>query len=172
MQSADRKLTLLFMSMCYISFLFYASSGVSGQVKNKQLHIGDTVQDGINGIKVIKVERNSFFEDEKGRVLPSQGSHDLIVIELKVYRNGVPLNDNADRELVELSMLAEDGKVYPVLMNESGNLNYRYILYGADPQKALEKDGFNYEVFFSVPKKNGGLKLKYRNNLLIDLGKL
>ena len=157
--------------LCLILFLFCASSGVSGQVKNKQLHIGDTVQDGINGIKVIKVERKSFFEDENGKVLPSQGSHDLIVIELKVFRNGVPLNENADRELVELSLFAEDGKIYPVLMNENGNLNYRYVLYGADPRIALEKDGFNYEVCFSVPKNSGGLKLKYRNSSLIDLGK-
>lgn len=171
MQIAGRKLASMFMSICFILFLFCAPSGVFGQAKSKQLHIGDTVQDGINGIKVIKVERKSFFEDQNGRVLPAQSSDDLIVIELKVYRNGVPLNENADRELVELSLFAGNGRIYPVLMNEKGNLNYRFVLYGADPRIALEKDGFNYEVFFSVPKNSGGLKLRYRDSSLIDLGK-
>ena len=171
MQIAGRKLASMFMSICLVLFLFCLSSGSFGQAKSKQLHIGDTVQDGINGIKVIKVERKSFFEDQNGRVLPAQSSDDLIVIELKVYRNGVPLNEHADRELVELSLFAENGKIYPALMNKNGSLNFRYVLYGADPRKALEKDGFNYTVFFSVPKNCGGLKLKYRDSSLIDLGK-
>ena len=173
MRIADGAHMLLYVSLYCVAFLSSAPCGIAGQAEKKQLHIGDMVQDGINAIKVVKAERKSFFEDQNGRVLPSQDSHDLIVIELKVYRNGAPLNEKATRELVELSLLADDGKIYPVLMNKDGTLNYRYILYGADPRKALEKDGFNYQVFFSVPRNSGSVRLKYRDgNPVVELGKL
>jgi hypothetical protein len=94
------------------------------------------------------------------------------VLEVRFYENGNPLKDKAkeEEEILKLSIIDARGRIFPAPLTESNKVVFRYILYGKDLKEAYEKEGFIYQVFFSVPKKSSGFKLQYRNLPQVSLG--
>jgi hypothetical protein len=159
-------LTIIFLSeISFINVVFADSKG-------KAFHIGEVVQGDTHGFKVIKAEVTNEFKDMHGKVSPSQPSHKLLVIKLKFFENKTPLKDKdkEQEEMHKLSMIDAKGRIYSSPLTESNDVIFRYILYGANPKEAYEKEGFIYQVFFSVPKKSSGFRLQYRDLPQVSLG--
>ena len=115
---------------------------------------------------------DSSHSDMHGKVSPSHPNHKLLVIEVKFYENKTPLKDKSkeEREMLKLSMIDAKGRIYSSPLTKSNNVIFRYILYGENPKEAYEKEGFIYQVFFSLPKKSSGFRLQFRDLPQVSLG--
>jgi hypothetical protein len=157
-------LTVSFL-LCHIFF-----STAYSQQKTPTFQVGKMVQGEIYGIKVIEAEKKSEYEDYDGRITPSQPNHNLLVLIVKFYKNGNPLKESTVDEIFKLSIVDANGHRYSVPLTESNELEFRYVVYGKDPEDAIKKEGFSYKVFFSVPKNSSGFKLQYQDLPKIVLG--
>ncbi len=162
---------LLYLMIVYLLVIGFFTIALADQ-KGRAFHVGEVVQGDIYGINVIKAEIQNEFEDMHGRISPSQSNHKLLVLEVRFYENGNPLKDKTkeEGEILKLSIIDARGRIFPTPLTESNKVVFRYILYGKDPKEAYEKEGFIYQVFFSVPKNSSGFKLQYRNLPQVSLG--
>ncbi len=162
---------LLYLTIVYLSVIGFFTIAFADQ-KERVFHLGEVVRGDIYGINVIKAETKKEFKDLHGMISPSQSNHKLLVLEVRFYENGNPLKDKAkeEEEILKLSIIDARGRIFPAPLTESNKVVFRYILYGKDLKEAYEKEGFIYQVFFSVPKKSSGFKLQYRNLPQVSLG--
>lgn len=157
-----------------VSFLLYHTcfAAANSQQKKPIFKAGVVIQGKIYGIKVIKVEKNSEYEDYDGRITPSEPDHDLLILVVKFYKIGKPLKDKeiAFNEILKLLIFDANGQRHSVPLTKSNKLEFRYVVNGNDPEEAVKKEGFSYKVFFSIPKNSSGFQLQYRDLPLIVLG--
>jgi hypothetical protein len=153
--------------LCHACF-----AAANSQQKKPMFKAGEVVQGKIYGIKVIKVEKNSEYEDYDGRITPSELDNDLLILVVKFYKNGKPLKDKeiAVNEILKLLIVDANGHRHSVPLTKSNKLEFRYVVYGNDPAEVVKKEGFSYKVFFSIPKNSTGFQLQYRDLPIIMLG--
>jgi hypothetical protein len=147
-----------------------ANQNPGAHSQTRALQLGQLVQSGPHGIKVIKAEARNAFKDQYGTISPSQANHKLLVLEVRFYENSEPFKGKPKEQLHELSVSDARGQTFPMPLTESDEVIFRYILYGANPDEVLKKEGFIYQFFFSVPKNASGFKLQYRDLPQVILG--
>jgi len=162
---------LLYLMIVLLSAISFFTIAFAAS-EEKAFHIGEVVYGDTYGFKVIKAEVTYEFKDTHGKVSPSQPNHKLLVLKVKFYENKTPLKDKAKEKeaMLKLSMIDAKGRIFPSPLTESNNVVFRYILYGANPQEAYDKEGFTYQLFFSVPKESSGFRLQYRDLPQVSLG--
>jgi hypothetical protein len=167
-----KTLTVCQLFISILTLMFLGNQNSFAESSMKKLKIGDLEQNKLYGIKVIEAEEMNKFEDMHGTVEPVDSSNKLIAIIVKFYQSEKPLKDKnkAIDEMRQVSLFDKEEQKYPLPLTQSNNIIFRYILIGINPKEIVEKEGFSYQIFFSVPKERKGFCLKYRDLSKIDLG--
>lgn len=150
----------------YLESKKVADSSENVQQPNLMYKVGDLVQGRVYGIKVIEVEKTN--QRYSGNIFaPISSPPDQIFLKIlaEFFAQGVTIKDVVP-EIKKLSVIDGNGKVIATQLPDQSLTSP--VEYNNETKQFEMKD--SVEFFISVPKDSSGLKLRYRDLSLIDLG--